>query len=105
MGCGCQASGCGCQEGGGGCGCHHEPSASDWAMDPHSEMLLGLADEAWSKLMKEKMKAEWERTRGKEMDKAAAAAVQMAMAYWEAKMQKHAKKAEQQEKFRHALGK
>ncbi len=97
--------GCGCQGEGGGCGCHHEPSASDWAADPHSGMLLDLADEAWSELMKEKMKAECERLKGKQMDKAAAAAVQMAMAYWEAKMQKHAKMAEQQEKLRQAIGK
>ncbi len=100
--------GCGCQESGGGCQCdchHHEPSASDWAADPHSEMLLDLADEAWSELMKEKMKVEYERLKGKQMDKAAAAAVQMAMAYWEAKMQKHVKMAEQQEKLRQAMGK
>lgn len=45
-------------------------NSSDCGCDMH-EKLLTLADEAWMELLKEKIKAEIEKTNGKHMDKIA----------------------------------
>lgn len=73
----CESNGC-CEET--GCGGQEQDVAS---------MLLHLADEAWAELMKEKMKAAFEKHTGDKMNKASAAAVEASIAYWSNKTLTH----------------
>lgn len=51
---------------------------------PH--MMLKLGDDAWADLMKEKMKAVYERERGANMDKASEVIVHASIDFWMQKM-------------------
>ncbi len=70
-----------------------------------TDEMMGLADEAWSCLMKEKMKACLERTDGKHMDAIAQAAVDVSKAHWGGKMKMKADMREAMEKLRMAMSK
>ena len=67
------------------------------------KMILGLANEAWSELMKEKMKAAYEKTIGEKMNKAAHVGVEACIAYWAQKMKSEAAWAEFEEKLSKAM--
>ena len=51
-----------------------------------TDMMMHLADQAWSQLMIEKMKAEFEKVRGEKMSKIAAASIEVSIDKWEHKM-------------------
>ena len=68
-----------------------------------SAMIMGLANEAWGELMKEKMKASYEKAMGDKMNKTAAIGVEMCMAFWGNKMKEGAAIAEFEEKLRKAM--
>ena len=68
-----------------------------------TDEVMGLADEAWEELMKEKMKAELEKAVGSRMNAIAAAGVAASMEYWESVMQNKAKCEEHKEKIRKAF--
>lgn len=65
-----------------------------------SKMIFDLANDAWAELMKEKMKAHYEKAIGTRMDKVALVGVEGAIAYWEAQMSNKAKCAEFQDKLK-----
>lgn len=90
-------SGCGsdCSCGGNESCCGEETSKS--------EMFMELANEAWAELMKEKMKAVYEKSMGDKMNKVAAVSVEACMAYWMQKMKSEASCAEFEEKLRKAM--
>ena len=69
----------------------------------HSKMMMDLANEAWSELMKEKMKAAYEKAMGDKMSKMAAVGVEACMAYWNHKMKSEASCAEFEEKLKKAM--
>lgn len=52
-----------------------------------TDMMLGLANQALEELMMKKMKAEWEKLRGKNMEKMAVTSVEASMVYWKHKME------------------
>ena len=89
----CNDSGCGCNE---GCNCCSEETSK-------TAYMLKLADEAWSELMKEKMKAALEKMIGDKMNKAAQVSAEASMAYWANKMKNEAALAEFEEKLRKAM--
>ena len=68
-----------------------------------TDMMLKLADEAWSELMKEKMKAAFESERGEKMDAVAKAVVNASIGKWEYKMLGKAKCNEHKEKIKQAF--
>lgn len=82
-----------CSTGDGKCGC------SDCGCMCPTDMLQMIADKAWKQVMIDKMKAHWEKKRGSQMDKMAAAAVEASFAAWEDKM----KSKEDAEKHKEAL--
>ncbi len=70
-----------------------------------TDEMMELADEAWSCLMKEKMKACLEKMDGKKMDAIAQAAVEVSKAHWGGKMKMKADMREAMEKLRMAMSK
>ncbi|MFH1094693.1 MAG: hypothetical protein V1728_00570 [Candidatus Micrarchaeota archaeon] len=70
-----------------------------------TDEMMELADEAWSCLMKEKMKAYLEKMDGKKMDTIAQAAVEVSKAHWGGKMKMKADMREAMEKLRMAMSK
>lgn len=68
-----------------------------------SRMMLKIADDAWYELMKEKMKAEYEKKRGEKMSKAAKIGVQHSIEFWETKMKNMEMKKEKIEEFKKEL--
>lgn len=77
-----------------------------------TDELMEIADSAWSHLMREKMKAQFEKINGKHMDSLAAAAVEASLAHWEGvkkikadKMKMKAEMAEAVRKVQTAMGK
>lgn len=77
-----------------------------------TDELLEIADSAWSHLMREKMKAQFEKINGKHMDSLAAAAVEASLAHWEGvkklkagKMKMKSDMAEAVRKVQAAMGK
>ncbi|MFH2021643.1 MAG: hypothetical protein ABIJ34_09635 [archaeon] len=66
-------------------------------------MMMQLADDAWSELMMEKMKAELEKTKGAKMNKVAKIAVEAASKNWEKKMMDKAGWMEFEEKLKEAM--
>ena len=67
------------------------------------KMMMDLANEAWSELMKEKMKAAYEKAVGDKMNKSSQASVEACMAYWNNKMKEQASCAEFEEKLKRAM--
>lgn len=51
-----------------------------------TDMVLNIAHDAWEELMREKMKAHYEKNMGEKMDKTAEAAVLATMSHWKNKM-------------------
>ena len=74
-----------------------------------SSQMVCLADKAWSELMSEKLKREWEKHRGETMDKVAEVVIQHSMAIWEHRMKSQDMEAqlpkEEVDKFKEELGK
>ena len=77
-----------------------------------TDELMEIADSAWGCLMKEKMKAHFEKVSGKHMDSVAAAAVEASLAHWNGVMKLKAGKrqmkndmAEAVHKVQQAMGK
>ena len=66
-------------------------------------MIIGLANAAWTELIKEKMKKAYEKSMGAKMDKIAALGVEANMEFWMGKMQEKAKWAEFEEKINKAM--
>ena len=67
------------------------------------KMMMGLANEAWSELMMDKMKAAFEKAKGQKMDKVAHISVEACMAYWANKMKSKEAWAEFNEKLMQAM--
>ena len=88
----CEDSKCGC---GSECSCDSGSSKAG--------MIMGLANEAWAELMKEKMKAAFEKIKGDKMDKVAQIGVEACMAYWGNKMKDKASFEEFEEKLNKAM--
>jgi hypothetical protein len=65
--------------------------------------MMGIADEVWEELMKDKMKKAFEKARGEKMDKAAGLAVEASISYWEGKMKEKAKWSEFEEKLKSVM--
>ncbi len=90
---------CSCNEEGCSCGqdncCDEEKG--------HTGMILGLANAAWTELLKEKMKKAYEKAAGSKMDKIAAIGVEANIEMWRGKMQEKAKWAEFEEKLDKAM--
>ena len=89
----CSSKSCECNE---SCGCSSEETSK-------SAYMLKLADEAWSELMKEKMKESIEKMVGDKMNKTAQVSVEASMAYWSNKMRNEAAWAEFEEKLRKSM--
>ena len=68
-----------------------------------SKIVLQLANEAWGELMKDKMKAAYEKETGDKMSKAAQVGVEASIAFWSGKMKERASFAEFEEKLRKAM--
>ena len=68
-----------------------------------SKMIMQLANEAWGELMKEKMKAAYDKAVGDKMNKAAQVGVEASMAFWSGKMKEKASFAEFEEKLKKAM--
>tara|TARA_Y100000310_G_scaffold340490_1_gene436442 strand:- start:342 stop:626 length:285 start_codon:yes stop_codon:yes gene_type:complete len=68
-----------------------------------TDHLMGLADEAWEELFKEKIKAHYEKTAGEKMTRTAEATAEAAMAFWQSKMAKKKTIAEQTEKIKQSF--
>ena len=88
-----------CSSGKESCGCE----CSCGEKNNVSKMILKLANDAWSELMKEKMKAAYEKETGDKMSKAAHVGVEASIAFWSGKMKEHASFAEFEEKLRKAM--
>ena len=82
------------------CGCENECSCESNNM---ATMIKGLTNEAWSKLMKEKMKAAYEKAIGPKMDRMAQVGVEACIAYWNNQMKDKASFAEFEEKLKKAM--
>ena len=67
------------------------------------KMMMQLANEAWSELMKEKMKAAYQKSIGNKMDKIAAVGVEACIGYWNSKAKEKASCAEFEEKLRKVM--
>jgi hypothetical protein len=66
-------------------------------------MIMDFANDAWAELMKEKMKAEYEKEMGAKMNKLAHIGVEACIAYWNGQMMEKAKWAEFEEKLKKAM--
>lgn len=88
----CNCASCGCSEN----SCCDEESSK-------GKMFMDMANDAWSELMKEKMKSAYEKAMGDKMNKAAAVSVEACMAYWGQKMKNEASFAEFEEKLKRAM--
>ena len=66
-------------------------------------MIMGLANEAWTELMKEKMKHAYEKATGDKMNKIAQVGVDACLAYWNNEMKDKAAFAEFEEKLKKAM--
>jgi len=101
--CGCGSSACGCGEAdcscGSGCG-----GDSCCPEDSMPKMMLGLANQAWAELMKEKMRKHYEAARGKRMDAMAKVSVDACLAYWDGKLQQKGQFEEFAKKLQDAMG-
>ena len=95
MGCECGEESC-CTAKSAECCCEEESKSM-------GKMMMDLANEAWSELMKEKMKASYEKAVGDKMNKAAQVSVEACMAYWNNKMKEQASCAEFEEKLKRAM--
>ncbi len=82
--------------------CESGDSCSDENKNP-SGMMMKLAEDAWSELMKEKIKAVFEKETGSMMNKVAQATAEASIAYWTHKMEGEAKCHEHQEKIMKAF--
>lgn len=98
MGKDCNEGKC-CEDGGNSCCCNESCEES---MD-HGKMIMQLANEAWAELMKEKMKAAYEKTMGEKMNKVALVGVEACIAYWTQKMKEEGACHEYSEKLKKAM--
>jgi len=89
--------GCGC---GSSCGNEKECCEENTSC---GKMMMDMANESWSELMKEKMKAAYEKAIGDKMSKMASVGVEACMAYWNQKMKNEASCAEFEEKLKKAM--
>ena len=71
--------------------------------DSKGKMMMEIANEAWTELMKDKMKAAYEKAKGDKMDKVAHISVEACMAYWANKMKSQAAWEEFEEKLKNAM--
>ena len=84
--------------------CSESSCGSDSGGDENpTGMMMKLAEDAWSDLMKEKIKAVYEKQTGAMMNKVAQAAAEASIAYWTHKMEGEAKCHEHQEKIMKAF--
>ena len=83
MGEGCCGGGCCSSEADEKCS---DESCEDTSSMDMSKMMMALANEAWADLMKEKMKAIYEKSMGEKMNKAAHVSVEACTDYWNSKM-------------------
>ena len=67
---------CGCQS---RCNCESESEMHAQTGDEHTDKLIMIADKAWHELFKEKAKAHWEKTMGRQMDAMVEAVVKTSM--------------------------
>lgn len=67
-------------------------------------MMIQMSEDAWSELMLEKMKKEFEKVNGAKMDKAAALAVEASMNHWKGKMEMMGKHKEFGQKLMSVMG-
>jgi len=90
---------CCCESSGSGC-CSN--SSCEESMDM-GKMMMGLANEAWGELMKEKIKATYEKSIGDKMNKTAQVSAEACVAYWNNKHRDGASCAEFSEKLKKAM--
>ena len=64
---------------------------------------MQLANNAWEELMKEKMKAAYEKAIGERMNKVAQVGIEASIAYWSNKMKEKSSWDEFEEKLRKAM--
>ena len=94
-----------CCETGNEC-CEDSKCGSECSCDSGSSkagMIMGLANEAWTELMKEKMKKAYEKEIGAKMDSIAKIGVEACIAFWGNKMKDKASFDEFEEKLREAM--
>ena len=92
-----------CCESGKGSECCSEKCCCEGNSMDKGQMMMGLANEAWSELMKEKMKAAYEKAKGDKMNKVAQISVEACMAYWGSKMKSKEAWNEFEEKLKNAM--
>jgi len=68
-----------------------------------AKMMMYLANEAWSELLKDKMKAAYEKSIGDKMNKIAHISVEACIAYWGNKMKESSSWEEFEEKLKAAM--
>ena len=71
--------------------------------DGMQRYVLGLADRAWSELLKEKIKQHYEKTQGERLGKIAQISAEANIAYWEGQLENETQWEALQEKLRKAL--
>ena len=91
-----------CSEGKGECCCQKKECCESNSQD-HGKMMMELANEAWSELMKEKMKTIYENAIGDKMNRVAQASVEACIAYWSNKMKEEHSWSEFEDKLRKAM--
>ncbi|GEM_PF-1832071 len=79
-----------------------DEKSCDEPMDK-GKYMMGLADDAWEELMKEKMKIALQKAKGEKMDKVAQICVEACIAYWSNKMKEESAWAEFNEKLKNAM--
>ncbi|MEK6983627.1 MAG: hypothetical protein AABX33_03565 [Nanoarchaeota archaeon] len=71
--------------------------------EDHGKMVMELANEAWSELMKEKMKTAYEKAMGEKMNKVAQVGVESCIGYWTNKMKEKHSWDEYEDKLKKAM--
>ena len=79
--CGCEEGKCSCESG----SCCEDSSCGSESQMP--KMMLGIANQAYAELLRDKMKKHYEAAIGKKLDAAAKVAVDANIALWDGKMQ------------------
>ena len=81
----CERSGC--------CELGHKKANFFNSGSEHTDMFVGMADDAWSALFMDKAKAHWEKLHGKKIDEFAKAAVKASFDYHMSMMESEKQKA------------
>ena len=92
--CSAEGKSCCCSEKGCDCGGEHSE---------HATMIMQLANEAWTELLKEKMKSAFEKALGDKLNKVAQVGVEASTGYWQNKMKVGIACAEFEEKLKKAM--